>query len=610
MTMPLFPLPATAAPVMVPAMAAVAGMLLVFLAGLVTDFRRHVRVWRPEILADAAVVSVLAGAGAYVLLRNDPRPFAGPGGVAVVAGLAGLSAVVAAGFAVFALWWPTRLRIGLFGCAMALAGSAAALDALWNASMPGDATVALLAVAAFAALAGAAMIRSPKFPLTEARLSEPPWWVRPAVLAFSFAAMATLFVVTMLRTGSEAQVGQVVAIGITVLGAVGARTMMMQVSALRAISDREAALADREAAIASLQAAVGVVAASEGRLRLLLDSAVDGIVELDGADIIVSANGAFCAMVRQQLVDVRGRPWREVVGQIGPGGTSLAGLPETGEATLVTDAGTTYLEARSSQLPTIPPGSLLLIRDVTASRVADQTIRSLFQFLQDRDEDRTRLLKRTNAAIESERNRIARDLHDGPIQGISAAGLSLEAIRLMLDSGDLEGGARMLQVVCAELSEEAMNLRRIMKDLRPPILEERGLAPAVRELCARVQREMSIPVRVSAGPIISIPTDVETLAYRIVQEALSNVAKHAEASSIVVRIEASSGTLEVEVTDDGRGFDPAQIREFLAGGRVGLASMRERSELAGGTLSVRSGFRAGTTVRATLPFEVLAAASA
>jgi signal transduction histidine kinase len=65
-----------------------------------------------------------------------------------------------------------------------------------------------------------------------------------------------------------------------------------------------------------------------------------------------------------------------------------------------------------------------MIRDVTASKTAEQTIRTLFQFLQDRDEDRTRLLKRSNSAIEAERNRIARDLHDGPIQGISAAALS------------------------------------------------------------------------------------------------------------------------------------------------------------------------------------------
>ena len=146
---------------------------------------------------------------------------------------------------------------------------------------------------------------------------------------------------------------------------------------------------------------------------------------------------------------------------------------------------TIHLEARSSPIPTDPPGTLLLVRDVTASKVAEQTIRTLFQFLQDRDEDRTRLLQRTNAAIEAERNRIARDLHDGPIQGISGAALSLEAVKLMIETSDVRGAAAMLHTISAELSDEARNLRQVMSDLRPPVLEQRGLIPAVRELCAR-----------------------------------------------------------------------------------------------------------------------------
>ena len=106
-----------------------------------------------------------------------------------------------------------------------------------------------------------------------------------------------------------------------------------------------------------------------------------------------------------------------------------------------------YLESRTREIPTDPPRRLLLVRDVTAGRVADQTIRSLFQFLQDRDEDRTRLLRRTNAAIEAERNRIARDLHDGPVQGVSAASLSLEAALLMIKAGDADRGPRGLSKV-------------------------------------------------------------------------------------------------------------------------------------------------------------------
>jgi len=309
-------------------------------------------------------------------------------------------------------------------------------------------------------------------------------------------------------------------------------------------------------------------------------------------------------MARLPMGEVVGRRWDEMA-LSGPGGESLRSLPETGEATLVGEKGTSYLEARSSALPTSPPGRLLLIRDVTANKASEQTIRSLFQFLQDRDEDRTRLMKRTNAAIEAERNRIARDLHDGPIQGITGAALSLEAVKLMIESSDGPAAASMLHAVSAELSDEAKNLRQIMSDLRPPVLEQRGLVPAVRELCARSHRELEIPVTVEAGPISEIQEDVETLAYRVIQEAMSNVAKHAAATKVEVRLEALAGTLVVEVTDDGQGFDPANAREFLRVGKVGLASMRERAELAGGTLTLKSALGKGTSVRASLPFEIL-----
>src|SRR5207244_4098675 len=165
----------------------------------------------------------------------------------------------------------------------------------------------------------------------------------------------------------------------------------------------------------------------------------------------VRANAALCAMVGLPMGEVVGRKWAEMAARAGPGGESLSRLPETSEAILVSDRGTSYLEARSSMLPTQPPGRLLLIRDVTSNKAAEQTIRTLFQFLQDRDEDRTRLLQRTDAAIEAERNRIARDLHDGPIQGISGVALSLEAVKLMMENGSTDLALDTLRTVCGEL---------------------------------------------------------------------------------------------------------------------------------------------------------------
>src|SRR6266508_4712332 len=310
-----------------------------------------------------------------------------------------------------------------------------------------------------------------------------------------------------------------------VAGAVGLCATLGQTRTRRDGLELAAALEERERAIASLLSATQGTWESAARLRLLFDSAVDGVVELDDQRRIVRANDSFCTMIQLPFDAVIGLGWDEVSSRSPFTDSSLAELPTSGEAVLTSEEGTRYLEARSSPLATSPPGSLLVIRDVTASRLAEQTIRSLFQFLQNRDEDRTSLLLRTNAAIEAERNRIARDLHDGPIQGVTGATLSLSAVQLMLGSGDGVGAGEMLTKVQDELGEEADKLRRVMSDLRPPVLEERGLVPAVRELCQRFERERGLTVWVNAGPYVDVPPDVETLAYRVVQEALSNVAK-------------------------------------------------------------------------------------
>ncbi|HEX9716493.1 MAG TPA: sensor histidine kinase, partial [Actinomycetota bacterium] len=299
---------------------------------------------------------------------------------------------------------------------------------------------------------------------------------------------------------------------------------------------------------------------------------------------------------------VEGQPWRTLASTI-EADQSFATLPATGQGTLLREGNPIYLEARTSEIPGDPPRRLLLVRDVTSQRVADQTIRSLFKFLQDRDEDRTRIMRRTNAAIESERNRIARDLHDGPVQGVSAATLSMEAVLLMLKAGEIEEGVEVLTKVRAELAQEADNLRRLMAGLRPPLLEERGLVPALRETVEKFGQDNSLNAEFQAQGVTEVPQDLETLAYRVVQEALSNASKHAGAARVSVAVEAVAGQLRIEVGDDGVGFDSAKAREFLKMGRVGLASMRERVELANGTFMVHSTQGRGTTVLATLPLE-------
>ena len=118
------------------------------------------------------------------------------------------------------------------------------------------------------------------------------------------------------------------------------------------------------------------------------------------------------------------------------------------------------------------------------------------------------------------------------------------------------------------------------------MLEERGLLPPLRETLVRFGADQGIETQFSRSVEGPLPEDLETLAYRVVQEALSNIGKHARATHVAVVVEADAAHLRVEVEDDGRGFDSALARDFLRMGRVGLASMRERVELASGTFVV------------------------
>jgi two-component system sensor histidine kinase NreB len=143
-----------------------------------------------------------------------------------------------------------------------------------------------------------------------------------------------------------------------------------------------------------------------------------------------------------------------------------------------------------------------------------------------------------------------------------------------------------------------------MSGLRPPVLEERGLVAALRDTLVRFGSERGVATEFAGRIDRPVATDLETLAYRVVQEALSNTGKHAHADQVLVSVIAEDDQLRIEIEDDGRGFDAGRAREFLKQGRVGLASMRERVELASGTFTIRSSPGRGTSVVAVLPLDV------
>jgi PAS domain S-box-containing protein len=587
-----------------------AGVLFLIAVGI--EFREHVpREDRREIVADVALLTAAIGTMLFLSLRPEATDDAAS---AVTAEFALIIASGVSAYGALALARPNVAHLGMFlgVCGMCLGVYGFAELWLGASFEVGQPEVDL--PIAFAALFVAVLVSVIPRRVTERR-KDPARYGRAVLTTVSVAATsAALALVAVDRRSSVIDDRQASLLIGFLAAAVALRILVNQVrgtQSQRAVHDaldqKEAALRETDMALSRLQRANETLRESEERLRTVFESAVDGIVELDPHDVVVRANGAFGKMVELPQSLVEGQPWSALAASI-QADEHFASLPVTGQGTIHREGHAIYLESRTSEIPGEPPRRLLLVRDVTAARVADQTIRSLFKFLQDRDEDRTRIMRRTNAAIEGERNRIARDLHDGPVQGVSAASLSLEAVLLMLKAGEIDEGLGILSKVRSELSEEADNLRRLMSGLRPPLLEERGLIPALRETVDRFGRDYHVHTEFSGRASGEIPQDLETLAYRVVQEALSNSSKHAHPVSVTVAVETTGGQLRVEIVDDGEGFDAGKAREYLQSGRVGLASMRERVELANGTFMVHSAPGRGTTVVASLPMGAVPAA--
>jgi signal transduction histidine kinase len=203
------------------------------------------------------------------------------------------------------------------------------------------------------------------------------------------------------------------------------------------------------------------------------------------------------------------------------------------------------------------------------------------------------------AATEAERARWARELHDETLQGL--AGLRMQLAATLNDREDLEGTRSAVGAAIAELAGEIESLRAMISELRPPALDDLGLCPAIESLVDRhrardpleIQCRLEIQSDESRGR--SLDPEFESTVYRLVQEALTNVARHAEASGVRVAIHEDTNALTVEVTDDGLGFDGASVPDGF-----GLTGMRERVGLAGGSMRVTSG-PGGTRVHASLP---------
>ncbi len=198
-------------------------------------------------------------------------------------------------------------------------------------------------------------------------------------------------------------------------------------------------------------------------------------------------------------------------------------------------------------------------------------------------------------AQEEERSRIAVELHDGINQEIAMLSMELGTAISRVGEEQLKERLIAIRNRAIRISEE---VRRISHRLRPALLEYIGFAGAVRGHCRDMSENAGFRVDVVADDALNVPADIATVLYRIVQEALQNVLRHATATAVTVQIRQRGGFIRLSVDDDGVGFSPDTLP---AGGGMGLASMRERARSLGGELTITKAKARGMRLEAVIP---------
>lgn len=228
-------------------------------------------------------------------------------------------------------------------------------------------------------------------------------------------------------------------------------------------------------------------------------------------------------------------------------------------------------------------------------------LRLQYQDLLDRLQRNEREFRRLGRAVwrvqEDERRRLARELHDGLGQNLTALKHRLAQVASTLPADDTGARAQLDAAIslCGDTLEDTRNLSRL---LRPPILDDLGLEAALRWL-GRAQSEASgVDVVLDLDPLPPLAGEVQTLLFRVAQEALNNAIKHAHAHSVLVRLVERGGRAQLLVIDDGDGFDVAAAQQS---GGSGLSGMRERVRLYEGQFDVQSAPGHGTRVRVSVP---------
>jgi len=221
---------------------------------------------------------------------------------------------------------------------------------------------------------------------------------------------------------------------------------------------------------------------------------------------------------------------------------------------------------------------------------------------QQREQLRTDLFRKVVDAQEAERQRIARDLHDETGQSLTAIGMGLRGLS---DETNEKKRLNTLGQLQALTSDSLKELQRIIADLRPAHLDDLGLSATLRWYASRIHELTSLLVRIDIeGDEPALDDAVKITIFRIMQEALNNIVKHAQATNVNVKLDYRNKEAIIFIRDNGRGFDMESVQSRIGRVSLGLAGMEERAILLGGSLYVRSRPNYGTEIEAVIPYQV------
>jgi PAS domain S-box-containing protein len=348
-----------------------------------------------------------------------------------------------------------------------------------------------------------------------------------------------------------------------------------------------------------------LLARSEARLRGILDSAMDAVITIDEAQHIVMFNAAAEAMFGCPRDEALGAPlaWfipermrdahAEHVRRFGHDSATsrrmgvqriVRGLRRNGEEFPI-DASISQLDEHGNTFYTV------ILRDVSERVRAEEALRKSKEELRE-------LGAAAHAAKEQEMTRIARELHDELAQSLTALQMDVAWCRERAAGGESAMAARLVRME-ALLKQTVAATRRIAADLRPLMLDDLGLVPAVEWLVDGFTQRNGVPceLAVNIGEL-ELPSAHATAVFRIIQESLSNVAKHARASRVQVAIERNGTQVTLSIRDNGAGFSLSDPRKPNSYGLLGL---RERTSLLDGEASITSAPGEGTWVQIRLP---------